>query len=164
MPNLIILHGPPAAGKSTLTNVLREKLSTWPYVDRPNIKRGLKPLGREEAKKLSKEMSYTILKELMKLKKNIIVQEVNPSSVKKKLRYYLKKYNYQIFAFYIHCSVDEAIQRDKKRTKKTRAALIKKIHKEFTGPSEIETVIDTEKLSVSECIKIILKEIRKFPT
>ena len=76
MPKIITLHGPMAAGKSTITELLREKLPSFPYVDRPYIKRGLKPAGRKEALKISKEASYFIIEKLMELGKDIIVQEV----------------------------------------------------------------------------------------
>lgn len=43
-----------AAGKSTLTEMLREKFPDYSYVDRPFIKRGLKPAGKKDALRISK--------------------------------------------------------------------------------------------------------------
>jgi len=160
MPKIILIHGSMAVGKSTITEKLMKKLPNFAYVDRPYIKRGLKPLGRELAKKLSKEASYDIIKQIMKLKKNIIVQEVNIVSLRKKLKSYLKKYNYKIYAFHLTCSLKEAKKREKNRTKKSRSRLLEKITKEFPPPSKFEIIIDTEKLSVRQAVDYIIKKIK----
>ena len=162
MPKIILIHGSMAVGKSTITEQLRKKLPNFVYVDRPYIKRGLKPLGRELAKKLSKETSYDIIKKIMKLKEDIIVQEVNVISLKKKLKSYLKKYKYKIYAFHLICSLKEAKKRENKRTKKSRPRLLEKINKEFPLPSKSEIIINTEKLSVRQSVNFIIKKIKKL--
>jgi adenylylsulfate kinase-like enzyme len=155
---IILIHGPMAAGKSTITEKLREKLPKYAYVDRPYIK-GLKPLGKELALKLSKKATYEIMKDIINLKKNMIVQEVNPVSLRKKLKNHLKKY--QVYAFYIKCSIKEAKKREKQRAKKARPKRLEEIHKKYAEPSKYETIIDTEKLSVKQSVDFILKSIRK---
>ena len=64
MKQLIIVHGPPSVGKSTLTGLLRKELSGYAYVDRPNIKRGLNPVGKDVARRLSKQVSYELIERL----------------------------------------------------------------------------------------------------
>ena len=160
MPTIIAIHGPPAVGKSTITAELRKKLKNCAYVDRPNIKRGLKPIGRPISKKLSKKTSIAILKELIKLKKDVIVEEIAAADIKKKLKFALWWHDYKVHGFYLQCSVREAIERDKHRKKKPRANLVRKIHKEYPTLSEHETMINTEKTSIKESVKLILKSIR----
>ena len=164
MPKIITIHGPMAVGKSTITTQLREKLPKYAYVDRPYIKRGLKPLGRELALKLSKEASYYLTRKIMRLGKNIILEEISPVSLRRKIKHSIfKKYNYQIYSFYLICSVNEAKRREKlRRNQKTpRPRLLERIHKEFPPPSKHEIVIDTEKLSANQAVKFILKKIGK---
>ena len=150
-----------SVGKSTITEQLRKFLPDYAYVDRPYIKRGLKPLGKPLAKKISKDASYDIIRQIMKLGKNMIVQEVSPVSLRKKIKHYLKRYKYKIYSFYIICSVAEAKRREKGRDKKPRPRLVEKIHKEFNEPSKYDQVINTEEFSVRQSVNFILKTIQK---
>lgn len=161
MYNIITIHGPVGAGKSTLTEILREKLPTYSYVDRPYIKRGLKPAGKKEALRLSKEASYFLIRELVNMNQNIIVQEVNPESMKNKIGAdFFEQHNYKIIPFFISCSVDIAIQRDLDRSAKTVGEEgVRKIHSEYVSPARYEIVIDTEKMYVDECITKMLSHI-----
>jgi adenylylsulfate kinase-like enzyme len=163
MYNIITIHGPVGVGKSTLTNILREKLPTYSYVDRPFIKRGLKPAGRTEALKLSKEATYFLIKELVLLNQNIIVQEVNPESMQRKIgKEFFEEHNYRIIPFFISCSIETAIQRDINRSAKTVGKEgVQKIHTEYVKPMPYELVIDTGEKSIDECISIMISEINK---
>ena len=161
MHNIITIHGPVGTGKSTLTEVLREKLPTHSYVDRPYIKRGLKPAGKKEALRLSKEASYFLIRELVNMNQNIIVQEVNPESLRNKLgAEFFEQHNYKLISFFISCSVDTAIRRDIERSAKTVGEEgVRKIHSEYVSPSPYEIIIDTDKMSVAECINEMLSHI-----
>ena len=161
MPKIITIHGPMAVGKSTITELLRKKLPDYVYVDRPYIKRGLKPLGKKLALKISKDASYDIIRQIMKLNRDIIVQEVSPVSLKKKLKHYLKRYKYEVYAFYLACSMAEAKKREKGRTKKARPRLLEEIHKAYSSPSKHEQVINTEKLSARRSVNFILRNIKE---
>ncbi len=160
MPTIINIHGPMAAGKSTLTKLMREHFKDYAYVDRPNLKKGLQPLGKPLAKALSKDAVYFVVKQLMKQGNNIILEEINPESLKKKLRYYFKKYNYTLHSFYVQCSVEEAMKRDILRSNKNRSDRVKEIHAQMKGPTQCDTLLNTEKMSVVECLKLILKQIK----
>ena len=161
MNKLITIHGPAGAGKSTLTKIIRDKIPTYSYVDRPIIKRGLKPAGRKEALRLSKKAAYFLIKELVNLKQNIIVQEVTPISMNKKIgENFFKENSYEVISFYITCSIETAIKRDLERDAKTVGEEgIKKIHDEYIAPAPYEIIIDTEKMSVEKCIEIIMSKI-----
>lgn len=155
MPKLITIHGPVGAGKSTLTEQLRKRLPTYSYVDRPFIKRGLKPAGRKNALKLSKKASYFLIKELVKLKQDIIVQEVSSENLKAHFPTgFFPKNKYTIVPFYIKCSVETSIKRDLDRPAKIVGEKgVRKIHEEYLSPLKTEIIIDTDKLSVKKAIK-----------
>lgn len=160
---IINLHGPMAAGKSTLTEMLREKYTDFAYVDRPFIKRGLKPAGNTLAKSISKDATYFIIKEIIKNNVNIIVQEVNPQSIQNQLGEIINKNNYVVLSFYLKCGLEESIKRDEKRfTKKGRPELVREIYEKYKEPTELDIVIDTENNSKEECVELILGEIGKI--
>ncbi len=161
MNRIITIHGPAGAGKSTLTKILRDKLPTYSYVDRPIIKRGLKPAGRKEALRLSKEASYFLIKGLVALKQDIIVQEVTPVSMNKKIgEGFFRDNDYEVVSFYLKCSIETAIQRDQERDAKTVGEEgMHRIHKEYIVPAHHEIIIDTEKMSVEGCIDLMMSKL-----
>ena len=159
MPKIIIIHGPTAAGKSTISRLLLDKLNDFAFVDRACIKDMLKKSGKAEAKQISNDASLFIIKELMKFQKNILVQEMGIEVIKSKLKKYAKEYKFH--SFYLYCSLPTAVERDKLRDKKTGTIeQITKIHNKCK-PSKEDIVIDTEKNSISKCVNLILKEICK---
>ncbi len=161
MKNIITIQGPVAAGKSTITRILRTKLNTYSYVDRPFIKRGLRPAGKQLSLKLSKRTSYFLIKELVKVEQDIIVEEVNPESMKKNMgETFFKEHNYKIISFFISCSVETAIKRDSLREAKTLGEEgVQRIHKKYVQPAGYEIVINTENASVEECVSKMLSRI-----
>ncbi|MBI2667600.1 AAA family ATPase [Candidatus Woesearchaeota archaeon] len=161
MPKIVNLHGVMASGKSTIVEILNKKLKNYSYVDRAYIKKMLKPAGRENARKISKKATFLIIKELMKLKKNILVQELNPIDLKRKLRPYFKKFNYKLISFHLYCSLNTSLKRDKSRTKKTRGDLVRKTHYLYSKPEKIDFQINTDKLKINESVGLIIKKIKE---
>jgi adenylylsulfate kinase-like enzyme len=161
MPRIVNIHGLMAAGKSTIVDILNKKLKTYSYIDRAYIKKQLRPAGKQNARKVSKKATYLLIKELMKLRKNILIQEVNPRDLKRKLRYYFSKYGYNMKSFYVHCSLETALVRDEQRSKKTRPVLVKRIHARYKGQEKQDVAVNTEKLSVRKSVNLILKELKK---
>lgn len=161
MPKIIILRGPMASGKSTTIDILDKKLKDYVYINREYIKsKMLKKMPRKYARKISKRALWTLLKEVMKLKKNILVQELSKSNLNKKLGKYINDYNYKIKSFYLTCSVETAIKRDKQRSKKMRARTVKIVHSN-SKPEKADLIIDTEDNSLNKTVSIILKEAKK---
>jgi predicted ABC-type ATPase len=158
MSKIITIHGPLGSGKSTLTNLFLKNFSNFSYVNRPYIKRGLKPLGKELSLRYSKETCFYLLEKLINLNVDIIVEEINPQCIKDYFKDKLK--NYEIISFYLICSVENAIQRELTRNKNILGEEgVKKIHEEYKKPHDYEIVINTDNLSIEECFEIIKKEI-----
>jgi len=157
MAKLIIIHGPIATGKSTISKLLLENLNDYVFVDKEYFKYMLKKIGKENAKKISTDTSLFIIKELMKLNKNIITQEMSMKTIFKKLKNYSN--NYEIISFYLQCSLSTTIKRDKIRDKKSgNIEHIKRIY-EKVKPSKEDIIIDTENNSINNCVIDILKHI-----
>ncbi|MFT4304978.1 MAG: hypothetical protein ACMXX8_02715 [Candidatus Woesearchaeota archaeon] len=158
MPKIITIHGPLGAGKSTLTKLLKDEFSTFSYVDRPFIKRGLKPLGKKIALKYSKETSFYLIDKLIDLNADIITEEINPECIKKHFKNKLN--NYEMISFYLNCSLEKALERNLSRGKTIlNEKEVKKIHDEYKKPHEYEIVINTDKLSIQECFEIMKNKI-----
>ena len=159
---ILIIHGPMAAGKSTITSKLNEKLKEYIFVDRAYIKDIMLGKLREKnpklARQISKDAMFTIMKDLMKDKQNILLQEIRVSSVKKHLKKELK--DYEIISFYLDCSLKTALKRDTTRqTKYKRPLTVKEMHKNHAYPDDGDIIINTEKNTINQTIKLILKEL-----
>lgn len=163
MKHLVIVHGPPGVGKSTLTGLLREQLQEYAYVDRPYIKRGLKPAGKDVARRLSKEASYLLISRLVELGKDIIAEEVDPESVFKNIgERFFSEHGYTLIPFRLTCTVEAAIKRDIERDAKTIGEEgVREMHAGYAVIKPYEVVIDTEKNGVEDCLAMMLRRIRR---
>lgn len=146
--------------------MLRERYPSYAYVDRPYIKRGLKPAGKKVALRLSKEASYLLINELITLGQDMIVQELDPESIRKRLGdEFLEGKGYRIVPFYIACPVETAIQRDIERDAKTVGEEgVRRIHDGYAQPHPYEIVIETDNASVEDCIYRMISSIENGPT
>jgi len=157
MSKLILIDGPTASGKSSTCYALRKKLKNFAFVDREAIKRLLKHSGRNDARILANKTVDFLIKNLMQLNKNILVQERNSDDLKKTIKKYGRKY--KIYSFHLKCSLDEAVKRDIKRGDNTRFSIIKRDHL-LSLTKEKDIIIDTEKNNLNKTVKIILNLIK----
>jgi adenylylsulfate kinase-like enzyme len=67
--------------------------------------------------------------------------------------------DYEFYSFYLQCSLPVAVERDKLRDKKTGTIEHITLIHDKVKPSKEDVIIDTEKNSVEECLKLILKEV-----
>lgn len=157
MPKLILIHGPIASGKTTITQQLLTKLKDYAFIDRAYIKDMLKPSGKNDAKIIADKVVILALQELMKLNKNILVQERNTDELRIPINNYGKKYN--IYSFYLECSLDEAIKRDQLRIKKS--GNINQINDSYNKvkPNKDDIIINTQNNSINKCVQDILRKI-----
>lgn len=169
MKLLVNINGPMAIGKSTLTTLIWRELKNWPFVDRPMIKRGLKPAPNNIHKKLSKKATFELIKYLMKEENvnGILVAEMNAEHIVRDIGKEMKEADYELLSFRLVCSVEEAerreIERQKNRGKDTHARLehLRRIHAEQTPPYDFEVIVDTEKMSIKESFEFMMNEIKK---
>lgn len=160
-PTILIIRGPMAAGKSTVCRLLDEKLSDFLFLDRAHIKDTMlkKATDRTLARKLSKDVIYQMMRELMPLKLNLLLQEHSVPSVTKWLGDLVEKYNYQIVSIYLSCDVETAIKRDWKRCGKTRVNLVKELHL-HSKPDKEDIQINTDTHRLEEVVHMIMHELK----
>lgn len=156
-PKLILIHGPIATGKTTTCYSLRHKIKGYAFVDLEALKRMLKKSGKEDAKIIAKKAVAFLVEELMKLKKNIIVQERSRKDLNKAIKKYGK--NYKIYSFFLKCNLKEAIRRDKERGDNTAPEIVKHSHEKIS-PQYADIIIYTDKLSLDKTLEIISKSIK----
>lgn len=154
MSNLILIHGPFASGKSTLCKQLLKKLKGYAFVDRAYLKQMLKPCDKQDARLVANKTSQFMVEELMKLKKNILVQEQSRHNLKKVINKLGKSYT--VHSFYLTCGLKTAIKRDRLQKKKSGHLFTIRENHQKVKPEKKDILIDTGKKGINQCIKKIL--------
>jgi len=150
-----MISGPIAAGKSTVCGHLLEHLSGYAFVDKAYLKNALKPIGKDEAKKIAAEACSLMVDRLMEAGKNILVHELSM----KNLGETVKKYDYECCCFYLKCSPETSVKRDEARVKKSHnPEYVISTHSKVL-PQEGEIIINTEEKTIEETVDYILKKI-----
>jgi uridine kinase len=120
---LVIISGLTTSGKTTSSYELARALPGWLFIDNWKIKEIFEPLGlkdRTELLKITKKAVLLITREVIrKMDVNIILQEAKRDYVQKKLGKDLKKYNYNLYSFFLKNKFKDAVKRDIKRKKPT---------------------------------------------
>jgi len=170
---LVLISGLITAGKTTSSHELIKVLPGWVFIDIWKIKEMFEPLALKDRTKLidiSKEAVLTITKKVMKdLGTNIILQEAKSDYIKKKLGKEIKKYNYEVYSFFLKNNFKDAIKRDKRREKETLG--IPKngwSEKDWEEKAKTKTLkgdiaINTSEKSLKDVVKIMLKSIKEKP-
>ena len=159
-PKLVIIRGRPTSGKSTAWHNLkkRKEMKDWLFVDHANLKT---TFGKE----LGKHSLFAILKTIMPSKKNIIIEEMSEKTLKKHIKYYLKKHKYKIITFQFFVSTKTAYKRDIQRAKekwhpkmgKRWVEKMHKLHDERLDPKGI--LVDTNKLGKRKVVNFIIENL-----
>jgi len=159
MVKIIVIHGIMGGGKSTITSELIKKLPDYVLVDKAYIKDTmLKKVKKDDAdfaRKLSRDATYMIAKELIAKGYNLILQETRAPSVKK----YLGEDN-EIKSFYLHCSLETAKKRDLERQNRhVRPEIVEEMYNKHGYADEEDISINTEQKSIYETVDFILEKI-----
>jgi predicted ABC-type ATPase len=146
------------SGKSTLVAELRKKLPTYAYVDRPNIKRGLKPIGNELARKIARTASFAAVGELIDFNVDMLLEELSPESLMRRFRDKIRENKYTLHSFYLNIGLETSLKRDLERSGKDHSVNVIDVYQRAKHTS-YDTVLDTERLSKEECLKAILSSL-----
>ena len=166
MKYLINITGPMASGKSTLTALVWRHFENYAYVDRPRMKRGLKPAGKDIARVISKKATYLMLVELMKDKNvpGIVVEEMGSDGIEKHLSYEMKKYGYQLLPFHLTCPLEMSYEREtwrrNQRGMPPRLDIVKEVNAQVPGPCANDIVVDTGRMKIEEAFGYIVGHVK----
>lgn len=171
-PKIVILRGKNASGKTTafynLKNYFfkdKKLFKNWIFVDNTAIKGMFTNLDDPKWKDYSKKILLEVIKTVLPLKRNIIVEETSKEMLNRNFSKEIRKYNYQIITFQFEVSLRNAILRDKKRVKeKTHPGLGEKKIKELREFHEDNLdqegiIINTDNLNKEQVIKFIINEL-----
>ncbi len=167
-PKFVVLRGRPTSGKSTAFDNLKKKkeLSGWVFIDHPKIKSMFNGLEEDVKKSLQKKALFGLIKEVLKSKRNIIMEETSRETLKKNVGNFLKKYDYKVIVFQFTVSTKRAYNRnvkrvdDPKHTHNTPLNLDKlnKMHDERFDKDAI--LVDTDKLGKRKVVEYILERLK----
>ena len=170
-PKLVLLKGGATTGKSTAFRNLKElrktKMKEWVFIDHPELKGFFHYL--KDKRELQKKALFSLMKQVMKTKKNIILEEMSAKTVRKYTKYFLKKYNYKIITFEfrlgdIKTAYKRNVQRIKNKDSHHKKTLSEKFvldnheyHKKTFEEGSI--IINTTKLSKKQVVNFILNKL-----
>jgi len=166
---ILVFRGGAATGKSTAIRNLAKRKETkeWIIIDHPEFKKWFE--GLKDKRTLQKQALFSLLKELLKTKKNIVLEEMSAATIRKYIGRHVKKQGYKIITFQFENKPESSyvrnVQRVKKKDKHHKKILTKKqvaqthkFHKEKFDPEGI--LINTRKLGKRKVIELILKKSR----
>src|SRR3989338_828633 len=169
---IVILRGKNASGKTTAFNNLKNYyhkdknlFKNWIFVDNGAIKGMFTNLDDQNWRDYSKKIFLDVLKTILPLKRNILIEETYNEMLNRNFNKEIKKYNYQIMTFQFKVSLKNAILRDKKRVKeKSHQGLgekkikeLRKFHQDHLDKEGI--IINTDKLSKWQVINFVIKKL-----
>ncbi len=166
---VVWLTGLPGSGKTTIARDLEPKLRGKGYpvevLDGDEIRQNLsKGLGfsREDRETHLKRVTY-VAKVLSRNGVGVVAAFISPY---RNIREYARKETTNFVEVYVKCSLETCARRDPKGLyKKASTGAIK----DLTGPQDLyeepekpDLVVDTEKLSLAECVNAILGRLNEL--
>ncbi|MEK6951695.1 MAG: hypothetical protein AABX29_01645 [Nanoarchaeota archaeon] len=168
-PRLVLLKGKPTAGKSTAWYTLRKMkiMKDWLFIDVAHMKGQFANLDDETRKTLGKKLLFFTLKQVMPLKKDIIIEEMSEKTIRKYINPIIKKYKYKIITFYFEVSLETAYKRNIQRAKEKWHPYMKKkklgdfheYHVEEYKEDITPIIVDCNRLNKKQVVDFIIKKL-----
>jgi radical SAM protein with 4Fe4S-binding SPASM domain len=160
MKYLVIIDGPMAVGKTTITEEIQKRLNNFCFISPENYNMDFLFLNSDERRKLKKQLSFFLLRELIRLNQNILIDSMNFDTVVNKIE--SKVINeYYIIPIKLICSVKTAVERNVTRNKKANSLDVISSHSKFNRIMQNYFEIDTEELSIEQSTIKVLNLIQK---
>jgi hypothetical protein len=170
---IVFLKGGGTTGKSTAFGNLRKlrkegKMKGWVFINHPELKNWFAYL--DDKRQLQKVSLFALVKQVMKTKKNIIIEEMSAKTARKYLKNQIQKYNYELITFeFVMDDLETAYKRDI-----GRIANKDKHHKKVLGKKKIIQnherhrqeldkgciFVNTTKLSKRKVVEFILNNLK----
>lgn len=172
-PKIVFLKGGSNTGKSTAfrnLKKLKEKglLDNWVLIDHTELKGWFNKVDNK--RELQKIALFSIVKECMKQKKNILLEEMSQKTARKYLKNYIKKWGYELITFeFTVDNVNTSQLRDEQRVKNKEdrnqrktlgQKFIAKNHEMHRNNLDKDCIfVNTSKLGKTQTVKFILKSL-----
>jgi len=157
----VIIRGPAGTGKSTIGELLKQKLPNTVHVDIDKFKNIISKDSSPQRTKIAHNVGTHFLNQLIEYKYNIIVEEIFREDYYAAVVDMLKNNNYKVLTVFLTTTLEVALQRDTERETKTKGEkIISQLHKEITSLGE-DLTIDTSEKNASEAVTIILEELKR---
>jgi len=172
-PKIVFLKGGSNTGKSTAFRSLKKlrkegQMNGWVFIDSSEFKSWFAYL--DDKKEVQKESLFALMKQVMKYKKNIILEEMSAKTARKFIKNYVKKYNYELITFeFIVDTIETSHARDVKRVRdKEDKNQIKTLGKKFILDNHKHhkmnldpgcIFVNTTKLGKRQVVNFILKNL-----
>ena len=165
---LLLIDGPMGSGKTTVAKILHGRLKRTAYLGLDRVKSIISDFKRNPFdNEISRNVELAMTKEYLKQGINVIVEQGMTLRHIKAFKKIAKKYNANLFIYQLDAPkkllTERVFERAKLKGKfkpsKARVERNYKIH--LKNKDKGAVVFDTEKLSLQQIIKHILKELNK---
>ncbi len=164
-PKFVILRGLPSSGKSTALNHLKvlPAMKEWIIIHRSELKNWFHRL--EDKKEIADIALFSMLKEVLDHKKDIIIDETSRDQVMRYIGNKITKNKYEIIVFQFTADIKTAIERDARRVadpnhphfRRINFKKLAKFHEENFDKTAV--LIDTSILNEKQVVNRILKNL-----
>ena len=154
----IIIRGPAGTGKSEISNQLKQDIPNLIHLDIDIFKHILSKESSNVRSEIAHNVGSFFLKQLIKNKFNIVVEEIFREGYYLEVIRLLEKSRYKVIKIFLTASKEVLINRDKKRTKNKGVEIISKLQKEII-PLKEDLIIDTTDKSIKEIKSIIIRKL-----
>jgi adenylate kinase family enzyme len=164
---MVIIIGPPGAGKTTLAEFLKNQLTFTAHVASDNIKRFISEFKEVHShNKVSRNVANVMANEYLKNNISVIVDQNMDSEEIEKLKNIADKHKVDFFIYRVEAHPEIREKRILERTKKSNKPMMsketmRKLLKRYEKNTYAGNVIlDSEKLSTEEMANLILKDLK----
>lgn len=166
-PRLVILRDKPTAGKSTTFKTFKKdrRLRNLIFVDFHSIKNRFDYLSDEQRKKLGKEVLFSVLKNIMPAKRDILIEEMSRDTIQINIKEEIKKGGYVIVVFQFEVSLETAKIRNVVRAKEKthplmNAKQLERLHEMHEEKFDKKGIlVDTNLIDKKQVVEFIVNKL-----
>lgn len=159
-PFCVIIRGPPAVGKSTIAKRLATAIPNTVHLDVDLLKHMISSRSSVPRTEIAHDVARHFLKQLMKHRYNIVIEEMFREQHLTPILRLLKKSGYRTTRIFLTSPASIALSRDNAREKNKGKKVILRFHNEV-GAMNDDTIIDTGKNSIAQSVAAIKRVLKR---
>lgn len=159
---IILLRGPAGAGKSTIGEMLKDKLGeNWVHLDIDKIKHFISRKSSQTRSSIGHKVANYFIEELFNNGFNVIAEEIFVEEYYGQVLELAKKNDAVVYQFFLSAPLDTLVQRDLDREVKTKGKENVELLHGMINPLEGETILDTSSQTQSDLVDVITEAVAK---